>query len=75
MRPVISDKLFGNLVGMDYKRSAVVLSVLNADVGNREQQGIFIGGGELPFTEQALDVAQKLELLLWLNFDHRLWLQ
>jgi hypothetical protein len=45
---VIANKLFGNLVDMDYKRRAVVLSLLNADVRNREQQGIFIGGGELP---------------------------
>ena len=64
MRPVIGDKLFGNLVGLDYKGRAVVLSVLNADIRNRKQQGILIGGGELPFAEQALDVAQKLKLLL-----------
>jgi hypothetical protein len=45
---VIANKLFGNLVDMDYKRRAVVLSLLNAHVRHREQQGIFIGGGELP---------------------------
>jgi hypothetical protein len=57
MRPVIGDKLFGNLVGMYHERRAVVLSVLNADVRNRKQQGILVGRRELPFTEQALDVA------------------
>ena len=61
MWPVVGDELFGNHVGLNDQRRAVVLAILNADVRNREQQGILVSGGELPFTEQALDVAQELE--------------
>ena len=75
MWPVVGDEFFCDLDRMDHKRRAVVLSVLNADVRNREQQGIFVGRRELALAEQALEVAQKLKLLLWINGGHGLGVQ
>jgi hypothetical protein len=67
--PIIFGKFFTNAARWDFQRRIVVAPQFHAQIGQREQERVFVGGDERAFRQQALEVAQELDLLLRAGHD------
>ena len=62
--PIILNELFGYQLCGDRQSLAAIVTGLDGDVRQRQQQGVLVRRNELALGQQSLDVGQKLELLL-----------
>jgi hypothetical protein len=62
--PVDPDELLGDRRERKGKWRAAVVAPLDGEIGNREQERVFVARDEFPFGEEPLQLQQNLDLPL-----------
>jgi hypothetical protein len=61
--PIEFDEFFGDRADWQVEFAAIVASMLDREIGNCHQQGIFISGDKLALRQKSLDLAQERNLV------------
>jgi hypothetical protein len=70
MAPVELHELLGKIQGVERELRGLVVAPLDREVGQGEEEGVFVGRHDAAFGQKALDLEKELNLIFGLGDGH-----